>query len=109
MVFQQKLLEKACFIVKMTASAMVWPASSDFWKAPLVFISLAMCRITAYTKNSSNWDFIVKKIKKSQKTYLENPGSRFGTTWQGIMNSIKIYCLPAESQVSIVGLSMLGQ
>ena len=36
MVFQQKLLEKACFIVKMTASAMVWPASSDFWKAPLV-------------------------------------------------------------------------
>ena len=27
--FQQKLLEKAHFIVKMTASAMVWPVSSD--------------------------------------------------------------------------------
>ena len=29
MVFQQKLLEKPYFIVKMTGSAMVRPASSD--------------------------------------------------------------------------------
>ena len=37
MVFQQKLLEKSTFfIVKMTGPAMVQPASSDFWKAPLV-------------------------------------------------------------------------
>ena len=37
MVFQQKLLEKSTFfIVKMTGPAMVRPASSDFWKAPLV-------------------------------------------------------------------------
>ena len=36
MVFQQKLLEKSTFfIVKMTGPAMVRPASSDFWKAPL--------------------------------------------------------------------------
>ena len=35
-VFQQKLLEKAYFFVKMTGPAMVWPAISDFWKAPLV-------------------------------------------------------------------------
>ena len=35
--FQQKLLEKSTvFIVKMTGPAMVRPASSDFWKAPLV-------------------------------------------------------------------------
>ena len=32
--FQLKLLEKAYFIVKMTGLAMVWLASSDFWKAP---------------------------------------------------------------------------
>ena len=32
-VFHQKLLEKAYFIFKMTGPAMVWPASSDFWKA----------------------------------------------------------------------------
>ena len=35
--FQQKLLGKAYLIVKMTALAIVWQASSDKWKAPLVF------------------------------------------------------------------------
>ena len=35
MVFQQKLMGKAYFIVKMTAPAMVWPVSSDKWKVPL--------------------------------------------------------------------------
>ena len=34
MVFQQNLLEKAYFIVKMSGPAMIWLASSDFWKAP---------------------------------------------------------------------------
>ena len=34
---QQKLLEKAYFFVKMTCLDMVWPASSDLWKASLVF------------------------------------------------------------------------
>ena len=34
MVVQQKLLEKAYFIIKPTGRAMVWPASSDKWKAP---------------------------------------------------------------------------
>ena len=33
-VIQQKLLEKAYFIVKMTGLVMVWPASSVFWKVP---------------------------------------------------------------------------
>ena len=31
--FQQKLLEEAYFIVKMTRPPMVWPAGSDKWKA----------------------------------------------------------------------------
>ena len=35
MVFLQNLLEKAYFTAKMSGSAMVWPASSDFWKALL--------------------------------------------------------------------------
>ena len=35
MVFQQKLLGKAYFIVKITAPAMIWPVSSKKWKAPL--------------------------------------------------------------------------
>ena len=33
-VFDEKLLEKAYFIFKMTGLPMVWPTSSDFWKAP---------------------------------------------------------------------------
>ena len=37
-VFHQKLLEKAYFIFKITDAAMVRPASSDFWKAPLVSV-----------------------------------------------------------------------
>ena len=32
-----KLLEKVYFIAKMTGPAIVGPASSDFWKAPLDF------------------------------------------------------------------------
>ena len=31
MVFQQKLLEKANFMYKLTGRAMVWLASSDNW------------------------------------------------------------------------------
>ena len=34
MVFQQKLLENADFIFKLTGTAMVRPASSDKWKEP---------------------------------------------------------------------------
>ena len=31
-------MEKAYFIFKMTGAAMVQPASSDFWKAPLAWV-----------------------------------------------------------------------
>ena len=41
MVFQQKLLEKPYFFVKMSSVAMVRPASPDFWKAPRVWVKLA--------------------------------------------------------------------
>ena len=36
MVFQQNVLEKAYFIAKIFGPTTVPPASSDFWKAPLV-------------------------------------------------------------------------
>jgi len=32
--FSAKCLEKSIFFVKMTGPAIVWPASSDFWKTP---------------------------------------------------------------------------
>ena len=35
--FSVKTLKKPDFIVKMTASAMDWPASSDFWEAPKAY------------------------------------------------------------------------
>ena len=35
--FSVKTLKKPYFIVKMTASAMDWPASSDFWEAPKAY------------------------------------------------------------------------
>ena len=38
MVFQQNLLENAYFIAKMPGLAMVRPASSDLWKAPLGYV-----------------------------------------------------------------------
>ena len=46
MVFQEKLLEKAFFIVKMTGPAMVLPRSSDLWKAPLEpNLNCASCKL----------------------------------------------------------------
>ena len=36
-VFHQKLLGKAYFMVEMTGPAMIQPASSDFWKAPIEY------------------------------------------------------------------------
>ena len=38
MVFHQNLLENAYFIAKMPGLAMVRPASSDLWKAPLGYV-----------------------------------------------------------------------
>ena len=40
MVVQQKLLEKAYFIIKPTGRAVVRPASSDKWKAPQEWASI---------------------------------------------------------------------
>ena len=36
--FNQKLLVKAYFSVKMTGPAIVRPVNFDFWKAPLVYL-----------------------------------------------------------------------
>ena len=40
MVFQQKLLVKPYFFVKMSSVVMVRPASPDFWKATRVWVKL---------------------------------------------------------------------
>ena len=45
MVVQQKLLEKADFIIKPTGRAMVRLASSDKWKAPSDFEALVLSSI----------------------------------------------------------------
>ena len=38
--FSAKTVGKNLFHCKNAAPAMVWPASSDFWKAPLVYATL---------------------------------------------------------------------
>ena len=45
MVFQQKLLRKAYFIVKITAPAMIWPVSSNKWKAPICLRGILLARL----------------------------------------------------------------
>ena len=50
MVFQQKLLEKAYFIVKMIGPVIVWPASSDFWKALHPTTAHATCCLVVGSK-----------------------------------------------------------
>ena len=51
MVFQLNLLENVYFISKMPGLAMVRPASSDLWKAPLGYVHtvrtvMAFCGVT---------------------------------------------------------------
>ena len=53
-VFHHKLKEKAYFIFKMTGAAIVWPASSDFWKAPL---ELKKFRVLNYKRKTSTMQF----------------------------------------------------
>ena len=48
MVFQQKLLEKAYFIIKLTGQAMVWPASSWQMESSLSFIGMDSFAAYAY-------------------------------------------------------------
>ena len=55
MVFQQNLFEKAYFIVKMSGLAMAWPASSDFWKAPLVMVHYNRALSVLYHCTSFLW------------------------------------------------------
>ena len=45
MVFQQKLFEKAFFIVKMTGPAIVRPCSSDLWKASALRSKTQLCKL----------------------------------------------------------------
>ena len=40
--FSAKTVEKSLFHCKNAAPAMVWPASSDFWKAPLDYMEISL-------------------------------------------------------------------
>ena len=57
MVLQQKLLEKADFIVTITGPVMVGLVSSDKWKAPSVNSKLETC-ITQLSINSLSRPFL---------------------------------------------------
>ena len=65
-VFHQKLLEKTYFIFKMTSAAIVWPASSDFWKLPLVS-TVGMSRCLGGPQKGQ---FIVSNMKKFMESSI---------------------------------------
>ena len=54
--FQQKPLEKSRFIAKMSGSAMMRPASSEKWKAPLVYLQkkLGVSKSMYFWPNKNN-------------------------------------------------------
>ena len=77
---KKKLLEKVFFIVKMTGPSMVQPASSDFWKSPLVSIPYSNYLSTLHRSKTMAWLFLIKihqgtflliqKLKVSDKAAL---------------------------------------
>ena len=68
MVFQQKLLERAYFIFKLSGRAMVRPASSDKWKASRVLqmerSQNALQKIDALRRVEPPFVFLSEKDKK---------------------------------------------
>ena len=70
------LKKKALFIVKMTGLAMIWPANSDFWKAPL-----GSKRCSLYWGRGENQNTAINSLKlgKNVKT---------GTLWSMQGNKI---------------------
>ena len=83
-------MEKAYFIVKMTGRAIVGPANSDFWKAPLVHITKLVClRLQALQKMNSGdtplntTALLIEKQKTAQSPFviLSGAGQTFSTGW----------------------------
>ena len=77
MVFQQKLLEKAYFIIKLTGQAMVSPVSSDKWKALLVTGKYQSVNASAVDFNTIIKEFplvlSVRGPEDLQSQEIENP------------------------------------
>ena len=64
-VFHQKLMEKAYFIFKMTGAAMVQPASSDFWKAPLHMLNSYCAHTASIILNHWKLEFFLNYLQVS--------------------------------------------
>ena len=93
MIFQQKLLKKAYFIFKLTGRAMVRPASSDKWKAPLVnpFTANNSLRTQTYLGSSLLSSVFAGCADKSQsKKIYKNKNSKFRFRKSLYLNSYTI-------------------
>ena len=71
MVFQQNLLEKAYFVFKITGLAIVRPASSDFWKEPLVLNFLVFDPLLSRLQSVSCRLFVCFFLSFSRRLKLE--------------------------------------
>ena len=74
MVFQQNLLENAYFIAKMPGLAMVRPASSGLWKAPLK----TGCKCKTYF-DQYFYGLFPNSFKPSRVQALRNPLAKMYT------------------------------
>ena len=68
--FAAKLLEKAYFIFKLTGRAMVRPASSDKWKAPLSLVNSPVLPISLHGRSHHCFRGHLKvKVKLYERTF----------------------------------------
>ena len=85
-------MEKAYFSVKMTGPAIVGPASSYFWKVPLIHVTKLVfyrLRLQALQKMNSGdtplntTALLIEKQKTAQSPYviLSGAGQTFSTGW----------------------------
>ena len=86
--FQQKPLEKADFNVKLSGLAVVRPASSDKWKAPLGLVWAEILMQMELKLRKGKCSLFVVFTFSCQKCLL---------MFQGVVNSINLNCLTYRS------------
>ena len=94
MCFQQKPLEKADFIVKLSGLAVVRRASSDKWKAPL---GLVWAKILLIITRAKQIELKLRKGKCSLFVVFTFSWQKCLLMFQGVVNSIKLNRLTYRS------------
>ena len=113
MIFQQKLLKKAYFIFKLTGRAMVRPASSDKWKAPLLnpFTANNSLRTQTYF-----WSLLLSSVfagyadkSQSKKIYIKIKIQSFVSENHYIWIATPFRILSADAKVGLTNNLTINQ